>query len=86
MLSLYLQKLREWIIAKEEEQAKKCAIPPKEVEEQIFKLLLEIKKLKEECEDNQKEFGHLLDKLHWIKAKAIECQNELEREIKELKK
>ncbi len=85
MLSLFVKKLQEFILEKEEEMAKECKISPKEVEDEIFKVLLKIKELKEQCNQEVKEFEYLLDKLHWIKAKAIRCQDELKREIQEKK-
>ncbi len=85
MLSAFLAQLKEWILQKEEEQAKNCKISAKEVENEITKVLLKIKETKEQCQEYQKELEYLLDKLHWIKAKAIKCQKELEKEIKKEK-
>lgn len=81
MLSLYLAKLKEWLLEKEEEMAKNCYISADEVESEIRKLLLKIKETKEQCKDEKRELEHLLDKLHWIKAEAIKCQEELKKEI-----
>ncbi len=83
MLDLFIKKLQEFILEKEEEMAKKCAISPKEVEDQILKVLLKIKETKESCQEEIKEFDYLLTKLNWIKAEAIRCQEELLKEIKE---
>jgi hypothetical protein len=81
MLRVFLKKIEEFLLEREEEMAKQCKISPKEVENEITKVLLKIKETKEQCKEYQKEFEYLLDKLHWIKARAIQCQNELKKEI-----
>ena len=83
MLELYIKKLQNFLLEKEEEMAKQCKISSKEIDDEITKVLLKIRELKEKCSDEIKEFEYLLDKLHWIKAKAIKCQNELQKELKE---
>ncbi len=80
----FLKKLQEWILEKEEEMAKNSILNPKDIDEQIYKIKLKIKELKDKCEEDIKEFDYILNKLHWIKAKVIECQKEIEKEIQEL--
>jgi len=82
VLNKYLAKIEEWLLKKEEEMAKNCQISVDDVDREIGKLLLKIKELKEQCNEQKAEFEYLLDKLHWIKAEAIKCQEELDKEIK----
>jgi len=83
MLESFIKKLHSYLLQKEEEMAKECKISSKDIEDEIQKVLLQIKKLKEQCNDDLKEFEYLLAKLHWIKAEAIKCQNELQMELKD---
>ena len=83
MLETLIRKLQNYILEKEEEMVKHCNISSQEIEDEIRKVLLQIRKLRNQCNDDLKEFEYLLAKLHWIKAEAIKCQNELEMELKD---
>jgi len=82
-MNIFLKKMMEWILQREEEAAKNCHASPEEISEQIRKVLLKKKEIEERCKEQTKEFDHILDKLHWIKAEAIRCERKLEEELKE---
>jgi len=82
-MNIFLKKMMEWVLEKEEEAAKQCHASPDEISEQIRKMLLKKKEIQEQCQEQTKELEHILDKLHWIKAEAIRCERKLEEELKE---
>ncbi len=60
---------------KEEEMAKKCAIPMEEVEHQIIKVKEEKKKVQEKYDDAIQELNHVLEKLEKIKnIEVLRCE------------
>ena len=73
----FIRKMTEWILEKEEEAAKKCAIPLDQIEKQI-KLIEEKKKvLKEDCEKNIKELENLQNRLENIKSiELLRCKKD----------
>ncbi len=82
-MNIFLKKMMEWVLEKEEAAAKQCHASPDEISEQIRKMLLKKKEIQEQCQEQTKELEHILDKLHWIKAEAIRCERKLEEELKE---
>ncbi|RUM71789.1 MAG: hypothetical protein DSZ10_06085 [Sulfurovum sp.] len=80
-MNIFLKKMMEWALEKEEAAAKNCHASAEEISEQIRKVLLKKKEIEGQCKEQTKEMEHILDKLHWIKAEAIKCERELEEEI-----
>ncbi len=73
----FLKKITDWMIEKEEEAAKKCAIPMEEIEYQIAKVEAQKQKVQEEYEEAMRNLDSILQKLHKIKnIETIRCQNE----------
>ncbi len=71
----FIEKITEWALDKEEQLAKNCELDIKDIENQIQTLEEKRKKLREKFEAEDAEFGHLLDKLHFIKSEALKCQS-----------
>jgi len=70
----FLEKIMEWALTKEDELAKNCKLDLKDIDNQIEAVENKRKKLKEQFEKEDAEFGHVLDKLHFIRADALKCQ------------
>jgi hypothetical protein len=79
-MNIFLQKMMEWALEKEEAAARNCHASPEDISEQIRKVLLKKKEIEEQCKEQSKELEHILDKLHWIKAEAIKCERKLSQE------
>ena len=73
----FIRKMTEWILKKEEEAARKCAIPLDQIEKQI-KVIEEKKNiLKKDCEKNIKELENLQNRLEKIKSiELLRCQKD----------
>ena len=74
----FLEKMMDWALGKEEELVKNCEINIEDVEKQIKTVEEKRKKLREKFEEEDAEFGHILDKLHFIKAEAQKCKEKKE--------
>jgi argininosuccinate lyase len=75
----FLRKMTEWMLEKEDELAKKCAIDPRIIEQQIEKIEAKKEELHHKCQENEEELEHILTRLKWLKAEAEKCdtrQNE----------
>ena len=72
----FVKKMTEWILNKEEDLAKKCAIPLEEIDQQIDKVEEKKKKLEAECRDNIAELEKIVTKLKWIRSEELACQRE----------
>jgi len=70
----FLEKIMEWALTKEDELAKNCKLDLKDIDNQIEAVENKRKKIKEQFEKEDAEFGHVLDKLHFIRADALKCQ------------
>jgi len=70
----FLKKMTEWMLEKEAEMAKKCAIPLSDIEKQIKTVEEKKEKLQKECEENQKELDKILTKLKWMHSEETKCQ------------
>ena len=79
----FLKKMTEWMLNKEEEMAKNCAISIDEIDKQIEKVEEKRKKLEAECQDNLAELDKIVTKLKWIKGEEIACQREWEKQKSE---
>ena len=63
----FMKKITNWMLDKEEEMAKKCAIPPKEIEYQL-------KKLEDQKAKIQKEYDEAMATLNEVEAKIKHIQ------------
>ena len=79
----FLKKMTEWILNKEEEMAKNCAISLDELDRQIEKVEEKREKLEAECRENLAELERIVTKLKWIKSEEIACRRERENEKSE---
>ncbi|QOP42914.1 hypothetical protein FJR45_02690 [Sulfurimonas sediminis] len=70
----FLKKAMDWVLEKEAEAAKKCAIDPADVEKQIKILEAKRAELRKKFEEEDAEFGHILSRLSLIKANASKCK------------
>ncbi|UCN00795.1 hypothetical protein LCX93_02455 [Sulfurimonas sp. SWIR-19] len=70
----FLKKAMDWVLEKEAEAAKKCAIDPSDVEKQIKILEAKRAELRKKFEEEDAEFGHVLTRLALIKANASKCE------------
>ena len=74
-MNTFIKKIIDWTMEKEEEMAKKCAIPMQEVEHQITKVKEEKKNIQKKYDDAMKELNHVLDKLEKIKnIEVLRCE------------
>jgi len=70
----FLEKMMDWALNKEAELAKNCELDIDDINKQIEVVKEKRQKLREKFEEEDAEFGHVLDKLHFIKAEAQKCQ------------
>jgi len=63
----FMKKITDWMLDKEEEMAKKCAIPPKEIEYQL-------KKLEDQKAKIQKEYDEAMATLNEVEVKIKHIQ------------
>lgn len=69
-----IEKITNWLLEKEEELARECAIPKEEVEYQIAKVELEKEKLKKEYEEKMKQLDDILMRLKKIESiETLKC-------------
>ena len=70
----FVQKITEWLLEKEEELARECAVPKEEVEYQIAKVELEREKLKKECDEKMQQLDAVLMRLKKIEnIETLKC-------------
>ena len=70
-----VEKITKWLLEKEEELARECAVPKEEVEYQIAKVELEKEKLKKECDERMKMLDEILMRLKKIESiETLKCQ------------
>ncbi len=69
----FMKKAMDWILEKEQEAAKNCHASPEDVDKQIA--MIEEKKadLEKKYTEEIKEFEHILNRLHTIKAASLKC-------------
>ena len=73
----FLKSIIDWMMEKEEDMAKNCAVPMKEIEYQITKVQEQKSKVQQEYEDAISELNHVLRKLEKIKSTEIlRCQTD----------
>ena len=78
MLKDFIKKITDWALEKEEEAAKKCAIPMEEIEKQLKILNEKKEELQKKCEEQLKELDALIKRIENIKV-----QEELRCKMKE---
>ncbi|QOP45485.1 hypothetical protein [Sulfurimonas paralvinellae] len=75
-----VQKITEWLLEKEEEAAKSCAVPMQEIEFQIAKAEAEKEKLQKRYDEAMSELNHVLERLEKIKnIETLRCQSEAKK-------
>lgn len=72
----FIKKAMDWVLEKEAQAAKNCHADPEDIEKQIKALEDKREKLKNKFEEEDAAFGHILDKLHFIKAESLKCQSD----------
>ena len=71
----FVQKITDWLLEKEEEAAKSCAVPMQEIEYQIAKAQAEKEKLQKRYDEAMAELNHVLERLEKIKnIETLRCQ------------
>ena len=76
MLKEFLMKITDWVLQKEEEAAKNCAIPIEELDKQIQKLQEKKEELQKKCEEQIKTIDNLLERIEKIKnEEKLKCNN-----------
>ena len=69
----FIKKAMDWVLEKEADAAKNCYASPEEVEKQIKALEEKREKLRKKFQEEDAAFGHILDKLHFIKVESLKC-------------
>jgi DNA repair ATPase RecN len=73
----FVKKITEWLLEKEEELAKKCAVPMEEIEYQIAKVQAQKEKITKEYEEAMAELESVEKRLQKIKnLETLRCQNQ----------
>ena len=70
----FIKNAMDWVLTKEDEVAKKCAIKPEDVEKQINILETKRAELKKKYEEEDAQMQHILSRLSIIKADASKCK------------
>jgi len=74
----FVKKITEWLLEKEEEMAKECAVPMEEIEYQIAKVKAQKEKITKEYEEAIANLDNILERLEKIKSiETLRCQNQL---------
>ena len=68
-----IKNVMNWILEKEADAAKDCHAKPEDIEKQITMIEKKKEALEEQYKENIAELGHILDKLHFIKAESLKC-------------
>ncbi len=72
----FFKKMTEWMLEREAELARKCALDPEALEKQIAKVQEKKEQLERECRENQEELEHILTRLKWMQAEELKCRQE----------
>lgn len=73
----FLKKITEWILEKEEEAAKSCAIPLQEIEMQMKRVQKQKEKLQKDYDESMEVFNEIENKLEKIKnIETLRCERE----------
>jgi len=71
----FLESIMEWALKKEEQLAQNCNLKPEDIDKQIKAVEERREALRKKFEEEDAEFGHVLDKLHFIKAETLKCNS-----------
>lgn len=71
----FLQSVMDWILEKEEQLAENCNLAAEDIDKQIKAVEEKREALRKKFQEEDAEFGHVLDKLHFIKAEAEKCNS-----------
>jgi len=72
----FVTKITEWMLEKEEELAKKCAIPMSELDKQLEKVRAEKVKVQEKYDESMALLNEVEEKLEKMKStETLRCQN-----------
>jgi len=72
----FIKTVTEWMLNKEEDMAKECAVPMEEIEYQIAKVESQKEKIQAKYDEALNDLDTILDKLHKIKnIEMLRCQN-----------
>jgi len=71
----FLKKAMDWVLEKEAEAARDCHANSEDIEKQIKAMEEKREKLRKKFKEEDAEFGHIIDKLHFIKAASLKCQS-----------
>jgi uncharacterized protein (DUF39 family) len=70
-----VHKITEWLLEKEEEMAKSCAVPMKEIEYQLAKIAAEKEKIQKKYDEAMQELNLVEERLEKIKnIETLRCQ------------
>jgi len=69
----FIKKAMDWVLEKEDEVARKCAIKPDDVQKQIEALEEKREQLKKKYNEEDSQMQHILSRLSIIKADASKC-------------
>jgi hypothetical protein len=72
----FMKKAMNWALEKEADAAKNCHADPEVIDKQIKAVEEKREKLKKRFKEDDAEFGHILDKLHFIKAASLKCNTD----------
>jgi hypothetical protein len=71
----FLQSIMDWILEKEEQLAENCNLAAEDIDKQIKAVEEKREALRKKFQEEDAEFGHVLDKLYFIKAEAEKCNS-----------
>ncbi len=75
-MNTFMKKIIDWSLEKENDLAKKCAVPMEEIEYQIKKVQQQKEKVQKEYDDAMQELDDVLQKLEKIKStETLRCQS-----------
>ena len=70
----FMKRITDWMLEKEEEAARQCAIPIEEIEKQIEMVQKKREKLTAQYQDAVKELDHVEERLQKLKRdEALKC-------------
>ena len=69
----FMKKAMDWVLEKEADAAKNCHAKPEDIDKQIKMIEEKKEALTKQYNDNIDELEHVLNKLHSIKAKSLNC-------------
>jgi seryl-tRNA synthetase len=72
----FFRKMTEWMLEKEAELAKRCALDLEDIDRQIAKVQEKKEALERQCRENGEELERILTRLKWIRAEELRCREE----------